>query len=427
MAAMADRPRMTQISRTHRSRIAVVSQTADPQTEGPLYDVAVVGAGAVGLATALALARDGVRTALVGRHAPVADGRTVALLDGSVRLLRALGAWEALEPQAAPLAEMHLIDDTGSLFRPPPARFVAREIGLDAFGWNVESARLVETLRARARAVPELVLVEHDSAGCTVAADRAVLALEGGGHVAARLVVAADGGASPLREAAGLAARRWTYPQKALTTILAHARDHREVSTEFHTREGPFTLVPLPGGRRSSLVWVSAEARAERLAALDDAALAAAIERQAQSMLGAMRIDGPRGLVPMRGLSVPRPVGPRLALVGEAAHVFPPIGAQGLNLGLRDAAALRDAVAEGARDPGSEAVLAGFARGRALDARLRTGAVDTLNRSLLTAFLPSDLARGAGLLALSTIAPLRRLVMREGVTPRLGTPSLMRG
>ncbi len=427
MAAMADPPRMTQISRTHRSRIAVVSQTADPQTEGPLYDVAVVGAGAVGLATALALARDGVRTALVGRHAPVADGRTVALLDGSVRLLRALGAWEALEPQAAPLAEMHLIDDTGSLFRPPPARFVAREIGLDAFGWNVESARLVETLRARARAVPELVLVEHDSAGCTVAADRAVLALEGGGHVAARLVVAADGGASPLREAAGLAARRWTYPQKALTTILAHARDHREVSTEFHTREGPFTLVPLPGGRRSSLVWVSAEARAERLAALDDAALAAAIERQAQSMLGAMRIDGPRGLVPMRGLSVPRPVGPRLALVGEAAHVFPPIGAQGLNLGLRDAAALRDAVAEGARDPGSEAVLAGFARGRALDARLRTGAVDTLNRSLLTAFLPSDLARGAGLLALSTIAPLRRLVMREGVTPRLGTPTLMRG
>ncbi|MEE8631501.1 MULTISPECIES: UbiH/UbiF family hydroxylase [Methylobacterium] len=404
-----------------------MSQTADPQTEGPLYDVAVVGAGAVGLATALALARDGVRTALVGRHAPVADGRTVALLDGSVRLLRALGAWEALEPQAAPLAEMHLIDDTGSLFRPPPARFVAREIGLDAFGWNVESARLVETLRARARAVPDLTLVEHDAAGRTVEADRTVLALDGGGRVAARLVVAADGGGSPLREAAGLAARRWTYPQKALTTILAHAREHREVSTEFHTREGPFTLVPLPGGRRSSLVWVSAEARAEALSTLDDAALAAAIERQAQSMLGAMRIDGPRGLVPMRGLSVPRPVGPRLALVGEAAHVFPPIGAQGLNLGLRDAAALRDAVAEGMRDPGSEAVLAGFARGRALDARLRTGAVDTLNRSLLTAFLPSDLARGAGLLALSTIAPLRRLVMREGVTPRLGTPTLMRG
>ncbi|WP_238313023.1 FAD-dependent monooxygenase [Methylobacterium crusticola] len=394
-----------------------------------MYDVAVVGAGAVGLAAALALARDGVRTVLVGRHAPVADGRTVALLDGSVRLITALDAWEAVAPSASPLAEMHLIDDTGSLFRPPPARFVAREIGLPAFGWNVESARLVEALRACARATPGLTLVEADAAGRTAGPDRASLALDGGGTVEARLVVAADGGASPLREAAGLAVRRWRYPQKALTTILGHARDHREVSTEFHTRQGPFTLVPLPGGRRSSLVWVAAEAEAERLAALDDAALAAAAERQAQSMLGAMRVDGPRGLVPMRGLSVPVPVAARLALIGEAAHVFPPIGAQGLNLGLRDAAALRDALVPaltGGRDPGGEAVLAGFARGRRLDAGLRGAAVDALNRSLLTAFLPADLARGAGLLALSTIAPLRRLVMREGVLPRLGTPSLMR-
>ncbi len=437
MAAMADRPCMTQISRTHRSRTAVVSQTADPQTEGPLYDVAVVGAGAVGLATALALARDGVRTALVGRHAPVADGRTVALLDGSVRLLRALGAWEALEPQAAPLAEMHLIDDTGSLFRPPPpARFVAREIGLDAFGWNVESARLVETLRARARAVPDLTLVEHDAAGRTVEADRTVLALaddgtSGGGQraarqVAARLVVAADGGASPLREAAGsrrpaldLPAEgpdhdpgpcprpprgldRVPHPRGALHPGAAAGRAPLEPGLGLGRGAGGGLERPRRRGAR----------RGDRAAGAVDAGCDA--DRRAA------------GLVPMRGLSVPRPVGPRLALVGEAAHVFPPIGAQGLNLGLRDAAALRDAVAEGMRDPGSEAVLAGFARGRALDARLRTGAVDTLNRSLLTAFLPSDLARGAGLLALDH-RPLAPPGDARGVTPRLGTPTLMRG
>ncbi|ACL59968.1 UbiH/UbiF family hydroxylase [Methylobacterium nodulans] len=392
------------------------------------FDVAVVGAGAAGLATALALSRDGIRTALVGRHAPVADGRTVALLDGSVRLLKALGCWEAIAPSAAPLAELHLIDDTGSLFRPPPARFVASEIGLDAFGWNVESARLIEALRERARAVPGLALIEQDAAGATAGPEAASVALQGGGMVCARLMVAADGARSPLREAAGIPVKRWDYPQAALTTILAHARDHREISTEFHTRKGPFTLVPLPGGRRSSLVWVTGEAQAERLRDLDDPALARAVERQAQALLGRMAIDGPRGVVPMRGLLATRPVGPRLALVGESAHVFPPIGAQGLNLGLRDAAFLRDLVVEArhhGQDPGSDALLARFARSRGFDARLRTAAVDALNRSLLSGLLPADLLRGAGLLALATIAPLRRVVMREGILPRFGTPRLM--
>ncbi|WP_342151049.1 UbiH/UbiF family hydroxylase [Methylorubrum sp. SB2] len=395
----------------------------------PRFEVAVVGAGAVGLAAALALARDGVATALVGRHAPVADGRTVALLDGSVRLLTALGAWSEIAPHAAPLAEMHLVDDTGSLFRPPPARFSAGEIGLPAFGWNVESARLVETLRRQARATPGLTLFEADSAGMQLTEGAAILSLADGRSLAAQLVVAADGGRSPLRQAAGIRTREWSYPQAALTTLLAHERPHRDVSTEFHTRNGPFTLVPLPGGQRSSLVWVTGERAAKRLSGLDDAALGAAVEHQARSMLGAMRIDGPRGLVPMRGLSVASPVAERLALIGEAAHVFPPIGAQGLNLGLRDAAALRDTVLsarEAGRDPGEAASLAGFARGRGLDARLRGAAVDMLNRSLLTDLVPVDALRGLGLVVLSSIAPLRRLVMREGVQPRLGAPRLMR-
>jgi 2-octaprenyl-6-methoxyphenol hydroxylase len=144
-------------------------------------------------------------------------------------------------------------------------------------------------------------------------------------------------------------------------------------------------------------------------------------------MLGAMRIDGPRGLVPMSGLSVERYWAPRLALVGEAAHVFPPIGAQGLNLGLRDAAALRDAVVDARTrgdDPGRDETLRAYQGGRDLDVRLRTAAVDGLNRTLLSDFLPADLLRGAGLLAISAIGPLRRAVMREGVLPRLGAPRL---
>ncbi|WP_245516502.1 FAD-dependent monooxygenase [Methylobacterium segetis] len=401
-----------------------------PRSEPGPHAVAVVGAGAAGLSAALALARAGIATALVGRHAPVADGRTVALLDGSVRFLEALGAWEALRDHAAPLAELHIVDDTGSLFRPPPARFRAGEIGLAAFGWNVESARLVEGLREAARGAANLTLIERDVAGFAAGEAAARLTLEDGAGLDARLVVAADGGRSRLRAASGIRVRDWSYPQGAVTTLLAHARPHRDVSTEFHTRAGPFTLVPLPGGHRSSLVWVTGEGAARRLSDLDDAALALAAERQAQGLLGRMRIDGPRGLVPMRGLSVGTPVAHRLALIGEAAHVFPPIGAQGLNLGLRDAAALRDAVVAAARDgrdPGARSALSGFARARSLDAGLRTAAVDALNRSLLTPFLPLDALRGAGLLAMTTIGPLRRAVMREGVLPRLNAPELMRG
>ncbi|KQT82706.1 FAD-dependent monooxygenase [Methylobacterium sp. Leaf466] len=398
-------------------------------TSPPRFEAAVVGAGAVGLCAALALARDGVATALIGRHGAVADGRTVALLDGSVRFLDALGAWAAIAPHAAPLAELHIVDDTGSLFRPPPARFVATEIGLEAFGWNVESARLVASLRDVARTAANLTLVEADAAGLETGVDAATVRLADGSGIAARLVVAADGGRSVMRRSAGIRERTWSYPQAAITTLLAHDRPHRDVSTEFHTRQGPFTLVPLPGGHRSSLVWVTAEMAARRLSELDDDALAQAVETQAQAMLGAMRIDGPRGLVPMRGLSVASPVADRLALVGEAAHVFPPIGAQGLNLGLRDAAALRDAVlgarSEG-RDPGSRQALAGFARSRSRDARLRTAAVDLLNRSLLTGLVPVDALRGIGLIAMTSIAPLRRIVMREGVLPRMGAPALMR-
>lgn len=395
----------------------------------PSFDVAVVGTGAAGLACALALAGTGASVALVGAHGPVADGRTVALLDGSVRFLRALGAWEAIAPHASPLVELHIVDDTGSLFRPPPARFRAGEIGLDAFGWNVESARLVETLRQTARNTPGLTLFESDASDAEPGEADATLTLADGGRLSARLVVAADGGRSRLRAACGVGVRDWTYPQGAITTLLAHERPHRDVSTEFHTRQGPFTLVPLPGGHRSSLVWVAGEAEARRLAGLDDKELAQAVERQAQGFLGGMRVDGPRGLVPMRGLSVATPVAKRLALIGEAAHVFPPIGAQGLNLGLRDAAALRDTVAAAmrdGRDPGSAAALSGFARARRRDAALRTTAVDWLNRSLLADLLPVDALRGVGLLAMSAIGPLRRMVMREGVLPRLDAPELMR-
>ena len=376
-------------------------------------DIAIVGAGAVGLAAALALAASGRSVAVLGPAQARRDGRTVALLDGSWRLLGELGMQDALTDQAAPLAVMRLVDDTGSLFRQPPVEFRASEVGLEAFGWNVENAALVEALAAKVaengaiRHEPGLVSeIVPDEAGVTLAG-------EGFSPLRARLVVGADGRQSRVRAAAGIEARDWVYPQSALTAIFAHRRDHRDVSTEFHTRKGPFTLVPLPG-RRSSMVWLLDPAEADAVAGLDDAAFAGRVETQAHALLGAMRLDGPRGRVPMGGLSVERFGAGRMVLIGEAAHVFPPIGAQGLNLGLRDVIALREAVAE-AFDPGDATVVAAYDRARQADVRLRTGAVDALNRTLLTDLMPADLLRGAGLLALSRIGPLRRLVMRQGL------------
>ena len=399
------------------------------------YDICVVGAGAAGLAAALTFAREGYSVAVIGRaHAP-RDGRTVALLDGSVHLMERLGIWEALAPHAAPLEIMRLIDDTDSLFRAPVVDFKCREIGLDAFGWNVENATLVQVLADAVQGQGEIASFSNMATGIgsqdTVTPgshdQRITISLDDGSSIAASLVIAADGRNSPMRRAAGIRARSWAYPQAALTTILTHERDHRDISTEFHTRHGPFTLVPLPG-RRSSLVWVTEPDKAEHLRHYEDVALARVIERQAHAILGRMTIDGPRGVVPMGGLAVDRFHADRLALVGEAAHAFPPIGAQGLNLGLRDVAALRDAVVgtDGGGDPGSAAALARYDRGRRFDVRSRTLGVDMLNRTLLSGLLPADFLRGTGLRALAAITPLRRMMMREGVSPRLGTPQLMR-
>jgi 2-octaprenyl-6-methoxyphenol hydroxylase len=390
---------------------------ADARTEeAPMiaakFDVAVVGTGPVGLAAALGFAQAGFSVGLVGPAPSGRDGRTAALLQGSLDLLERLGLWPALAAEAAPLRVMRIIDDTGSLFRPPPVSFRADEIELDAFGWNIENATLTAALAGRVRATAAISWHETLAVGFEAGDPARVLFADG--SIEAALVVAADGRRSRIREAAGLRAHSTRYPQRALTTILRHTRDHEDTSTEFHTRAGPFTLVPLPG-RRSSLVWVTNPHHADRLLALSDPELAAAIERRAHRLLGSIEIDGPRGSVPLGRLSVDTLVGSRLALAGEAAHALPPIGAQGLNLGFADVDTLLGLVRRG-EDPGAETVLRGYASARAGDVRLRSAVVDGLNRALLADLLPVDALRGLGLGLLAHIGPLRRFVMRSGLT-----------
>jgi 2-octaprenyl-6-methoxyphenol hydroxylase len=391
-------------------------------------EVAVVGGGPAGLTVAIGLAAAGVETALIALP-PADDPRTTALLAGSVTALDTLGVWAGCAAQAAPLRVMRIVDDTRRLIRAPEVRFAAAEIGLDAFGYNIENRHLLAALRARAEGLAALARIADEARAVETGAGSVTIRLKSGGTVSARLAVGADGRHSLCRAAAGIESDSHRYPQTALTFNLRHARPHRDTSTEFHTESGPFTLVPLPGDR-SSLVCVVAPREAERIAALDDAALDEEIERRSHSVLGRISVERDRGSFPLAVETARRFACDRIALVGEAAHLIPPIGAQGLNLGLRDAACVGELVVAAAReggDVGAPDLLARYDALRRADVQSRSLAVDLLNRSLLTDFLPVQGARGLGLYLIDRIGPLRRAVMREGVAPSASQPRLMRG
>ena len=377
------------------------------------FDIAVVGAGLAGSLAAFALADSGRSVALVAPPARGRDGRTTALMDQSIAFLKTLGLWDEIAGHAAALETMQILDGTARLLRAPPVAFRAGEVGLDAFGYNIPNAPFLDILDQR---IAGHAGIERIAAGVTAAtalSDHVELALDDGERIAAGLVVGADGRRSKIRESAGIDVRSWTYPQSALVVNFSHERPHGHVSTEFHTESGPFTQVPLPG-RRSSLVWVLPPAEAERLGRLSTEALSRAIETRMQSMLGKVTAEGAAQVFPLSGMTAQRFGKGRIVLVGEAAHAFPPIGAQGLNLSLRDIMALSALMRE---DAALDTIGQRFDRRRQADVRSRTASVDLLNRSLLSGFLPMQVLRSAGLHLLSALGPLRGIVMREGIEP----------
>lgn len=383
------------------------------------YDTVVIGGGPAGLAAAIALTEAGATTALLARRAPYADNRTTALLGASVDMLERLDIWPRCRDKAAPLQVMRLVDDTGRLFRAPEVRFAAEEIGLDQFGFNIDNRTLLAALEQRASELSGLTRLDDDARAVTPDADQVGIRTGQGQLLAARLVVGADGRQSLCREAAGIEVVRRGLKQAALTFNIAHSRPHRNISTEFHTPEGPCVFVPLPGGR-CSVVWVASPGEAERLIALGDEELGEAVEQRSHSILGRVTVEPGRHKFPL-SIEQPKQIAKnRIALVGESAHVVPPIGAQGLNMGLRDAADIAAVVGEAilaGDDPGSPQALGRYARARAGDVTSRTMVIDLANRSLLSDFLPMQAARAIGLHLIGSVGPLRRLAMREGLAP----------
>jgi 2-octaprenyl-6-methoxyphenol hydroxylase len=387
-------------------------------------DICVVGAGAAGLCAALALAKGGHSVAVIGPLEAASNGRTVALFEGSLRFLRAQNLWPHLSDIAAKIAAIDLIDATNAPVPIPSLTFAADEIGLNALGANVEADKLALRLAELARQTSQIHLVEEWLADIAYGDETISAVLNSGRTIKAKLIVAADGQRSTVRQKAAIGTRRWTYPQIALTALLAHEKPHHDRSIEFHTRSGPCTLVPLgPRGEaqhRSSLVWLMSPAEARRRRDLSPDDLATDVAQEVEEIYGAMRLDGGLGFFPMAGMRATRFAGRRIALIAETAHAFPPLAAQGLNLSLRDIgallASLHAATAAG-QDIGGATALHRYADAREADVDIRVRGIDVLNRSLLVDSLPVDLARSLGFLAMSKIGPLRRATLREGVLP----------
>src|SRR5690606_25459444 len=338
----------------------------------------------------------------------------------AIEFLDRLGVGEKLRAISAPLITMRIVDATTRLIRSPTVSFRASEIDEEFFGLNIPNASLNSILGAAVASSPLVTWHKQMVSDWSTHPDRVEIRLNDGREITADLAVAADGRNSLARDAAGISVRTKSLPQSALVLNFGHVRHHGFVSTELHTEMGPCTQVPLPGGYRSSLVWVMRPGEAEALAALDDETLSRRLEERQQSYLGKVTVEPGRQVYPLTFIQPTAFAARRIALIGEAAHVFPPITAQGLNLGMRDVKDLVDVISKYAQDPGSDAALSAFNAKRRPDIVARSSAVNIVNTSLLSSFLPLQLMRSAGLTMLDSVPMLRAFFMREGMSPGSG-------
>lgn len=399
-------------------------------------DVAISGGGLIGGTLAVALARHGLRTAVIDRldpaatHKPGFDGRASAITAGSQALLAAIGLWPHLAGQTEAIREIRVSDGAAPFF----LHYDHAELGPTPLGFMAENrhyrlaiAEAMAGLRARLHVESGRGVV-----GMTDEPDHIRLILDDGREISAQVAVAAEGRDSRLRELAGIGLTGWSYAQVAIVATIGHERPHEGIAHERFLPAGPFAILPLPdeqGVHRSSLVWTERADAAASYLALNDARFLAEIDERVGGFLGPLTLIGPRFSHPLGLQFAAAYTKGRLVLAGDAAHGIHPIAGQGLNLGLRDVAALTEIIAD-ARGLGLDLAhpegLARYERWRRADNLVMAGVTDVLNRLFSNDLPPLRLARDLGLAAVNRIPPLRRFFMRHAMGTVGDLPRLMR-
>jgi 2-octaprenyl-6-methoxyphenol hydroxylase len=415
----------------------MVRNDENASPDGSDFDVLTVGGGMAGMTLACALAGAGVRVAVVDRERPAAtvardyDGRASAIAYASAMAFKGIGLWPLLEPHASPIADIRVAD--GHPMRGVSPLFLHydhREVGDEPFGYIIENRHIREALHEFAGRLPKLTLL----APATVTelsrdSRRAEARLADGRLVRARLAVAADGRFSQIRRAAGIPVASLRYRQTAIVCTVRHERAHSGVAVELFLPGGPFAMLPMTENR-CNVVWSERADLAPVYLALDDGAFLDELKRRFGGWLGDIALTGPRFSYPLGVLHAQRYTDLRLALLGDAAHAIHPIAGQGLNLGLRDVAALAELIVDSHRlglDPAGPQVLERYARWRRFDNLLLTVVTDGLNRLFSNDIGPVRLARDLGLAGVNRLPPLKRFLMRHAMGVVGDLPRLVRG
>jgi 2-octaprenyl-6-methoxyphenol hydroxylase len=396
------------------------------------HDVIIIGGGMVGMATAIALATAGIRSAVIERvpHPKQLesrfDGRTSALSLGTKRLLDTIGAWQHLEPHAQPIHDIRVIDGNSPLF----LHYDHREVGSEPFGWILENRSIRESLFARGDALDAITLyAPNHVADMTIHPSHAEVTLDDGRQLHAPLLVAADGKFSATREKLGIQTLTVPYGQTAIVCTIAHSEPHDGLALERFLPIGPFAVLPMQHNR-SSLVWTESADRAAMMLKLDDAEFVEEIARRVGGYLGDISLAGPRFSYPLTLVHAAHYATHRAVLVGDAAHGIHPIAGQGVNLGFRDVAVLAEILTEAHRlglDIGFETVLEGYSRWRALDSLSMVAVTDALTRLFSNNVFPLSIARRMGLATVGKLPPVKRFFMRHAMGLEGDLPRLMRG